>query len=281
MVVGRWNAGMRSAARGTDDSELIPLRAELRDQAVHRLDRIAAVSAGILMVAVMDDDDVARRGPVCQTGNEVIRVACLEPVEIPEHPPPSHDHVAGARRAHDHRHAAVSRVRPESLAGLMAGQNLESCRRLLQRGRNRGRLVEHQRSRMPVQRHRVTLLERAADDGRGGRGQVLVDDEERRIDAVAGQHIEQLRRRRRVRPIVEGQVDGARSLLRHPPDRVLRDVEAEKGTERRVPAPPRRSPRSRKTTPSMELLRLQCPVYGSTVYVGARGRNTVTGDCRP
>ena len=59
--------------------------------------------------------------------------------------------------------------------------------------------------------------EDAAEDGRGVVGNVLVDQKKRRVDPFARQHVEQIRRRRRIRPVVVRQVDRRRRAARHVP----------------------------------------------------------------
>ena len=80
----------------------------------------------------------------------------------------------------------------------------------------------------------MSLLEAASDDGCGLMCKVLVDDEERRADAVARQHVEQLGRSRRVGTVIKGEINGSRRRSRHSPDRLVGDVEKEwKGCDMR------------------------------------------------
>ena len=82
--------------------------------------------------------------------------------------------------------------------------------------------------------YRMSFVERAADDGCGLMCQVLVDDEERRADAVARQHVEQLRRGLGVGTVIKREIDGWRRRPRHSPDRLVGDVEKEwKGCDMR------------------------------------------------
>ena len=62
----------------------------------------------------------------------------------------------------------------------------------------------------------------APDDGRRLRGDVTLDQKKRRVHAVRRQHVEQLRRRRRIRAIVIGEIDRRRAVaMRHAPGHAI------------------------------------------------------------
>jgi hypothetical protein len=86
-----------------------------------------------------------------------------------------------------------------------------------------------------VQRHRVAVREHSPDERRRHFGDVPIDEKERRRDAFARQQVQQVRCRRRIRAVVEGQVDGRRRALRHVPHRpIAGDDVKKKGRGRRV-----------------------------------------------
>jgi hypothetical protein len=72
-----------------------------------------------------------------------------------------------------------------------------------------------------VKGHGVPLREHPTDEGSRLLREVLVDQEERRPGVLALQHVEEGRRGRRVRSVVERQIDRrVRPIPRHVPDRV-------------------------------------------------------------
>src|SRR2546425_12066501 len=101
----------------TDPPELKAPRPKPRNQAIGGLDRIETIGARVLVVAVVDHDDAARRGAVRQTRYERVGGLAPEPVEVPHHPSPAHHAVTSPRGAPHHRHAAPAGVRSERMAG--------------------------------------------------------------------------------------------------------------------------------------------------------------------
>ena len=70
-----------------------------------------------------------------------------------------------------------------------------------------------------MQRDRVTVGGDAADNRRGLVRDVAIDQEEGRVDPLTREDVEQIRRRRRVRAVVEREIDRRRVGTRHVPDR--------------------------------------------------------------
>ena len=114
--------------------------------------------------------------------------------------------------------------------------------------------------RMRVERDGVALGSRAADNRRGLRREMAIDDEEGRDRLVPREHVEQSRRRVGVRPVIESQVDGAAARrLRHLPHRdvPVRPVEDER--ERRQVHQQQRHAGDERDDPHGASL---APVYG-------------------
>ena len=63
----------------------------------------------------------------------------------------------------------------------------------------------------------MPFREHAPDDGRGLARDVAIDQEEGGAHAFAREHVEQIRRRRRVGSVVERQIHGRRRRARHVP----------------------------------------------------------------
>ena len=74
---------------------------------------------------------------------------------------------------------------------------------------------------MRVERHRVAVGEHPSHERRGVVGDVSIDQKEGRADTFARQQVEQVRRRRRIRTVIERQIHRRRLALRHVPDRSL------------------------------------------------------------
>ena len=99
-----------------------------------------AIGTGALTVVgnssvIVNDDDVSRRRVRCEPRDEIIGGFPLEPVEVPQHPSPPDDAVAGACRSDQHWHASIAGVRPERATGLTPGHKLDLGRGFLQSSR--------------------------------------------------------------------------------------------------------------------------------------------------
>ncbi len=117
-----------------------------------------------------------------------------------------------------HRPASPACVRAERAAWPTAGDPLDVIGVRHERPGERVRAHNHVVTRVRMERHRVAIGEHATDERGSVLGDVTVDQEERRVYMFTGQHVEQVRSRRRVRTVIEGQIDGRNSGLRHVPD---------------------------------------------------------------
>ena len=220
IAVCRAGAASRRLARLADGPEYEPASAQLRDQQRRRVDRVLPVRLGVLMVTVVHDDDVAARN----AGGEPVRksdgIGTAVPVEVPQAPAPANERVAGPGQPHVHLPAPEARVGTKGAAGPAAAQVLDSLRRTLQAARHLVGREHHPVARMRMEADGMPFVEHAADYRRRPRGEVSVDHEEGRACLLLGEHVEQQRRRGRVRAVVESQVDDRRTVpLRHAPDR--------------------------------------------------------------
>ena len=158
-------------------------------------------------MTVMNHDDVSRGDAtsesVCQPG----RIRRAVPVEIPQAPAPADQREVGLSEPGIHLSASPTTVRSKRPARPATSETLDA---IGSHGQGVGHLCgrhQHQRARVRVQGDRVAVVEDASDNGRGAFGQMSVDDEERGGRPLRVENIEQLRRRRRVRAVVERQVD--------------------------------------------------------------------------
>ena len=89
-------------------------------------------------------------------------------------------------------------------------------------------------ARMRMEADGMPFLEDALDDWRRALRQMSVDHEEGRVRVMPGEHVEQERRRGRIRSVVEREVDGRRPVaFRHAPDRGGGSDRVEQERERR------------------------------------------------
>ena len=143
--------------------------------------------------------------------------------------------ISTSPRATSSRRAASWRMRgTHSNVGSWSRSRPQAIRRGVERRGQRVGMKRHHVAGVRVQRHRVALGGRAADDRRRLRRQVPIDDEERGPRPMPRQHVQQRRRRLRVRPIVEGQIDRRRpALVAHLPHRDVAIEPVEDERERR------------------------------------------------
>ena len=170
---------------------------------------------------VVHHDDVAVGDPPGQPLGQRLRVRAAVPVEVPQAPAPSDEHVIDLRQPLVHVPAARAAVGPERAARAPAGQALDALGGGGQHPRDLVGRQDHRPPGMRVQAHGVALVEHPADDRRRSLVEVAIDHEEGRRRLLPAQDVEQIRRRGRVRAVIERKIDGRGAAARgHAPQRV-------------------------------------------------------------